>query len=166
MSSEMYARIRENPKFKELVSKRERLAWTLTGIVLVLFFGLFLTVAFNPAVLAIKLGDSYVTTGLLIGLIQFIFFWILTAVYVRRANSEFDVLTADLLRESSKEKNNTKDSCQTGLWPRRLRDQRRRAGRPGHGNDPETAAQHPCHCDVCHFCGHDAGHYLLGGQPH
>lgn len=42
MSSEMYARIRENPKFKELVSKRERLAWTLTGIVLVLFFGLFL----------------------------------------------------------------------------------------------------------------------------
>jgi uncharacterized membrane protein (DUF485 family) len=102
MSSEMYARIRENPKFKELVSKRERLAWTLTGIVLVLFFGLFLTVAFNPAVLAIKLGDSYVTTGLLIGLIQFIFFWILTAVYVRRANSEFDALTADLLRESSK----------------------------------------------------------------
>ena len=41
MSSEIYARIRENPKFKELVSKRERLAWTLTGIVLVLFFGLF-----------------------------------------------------------------------------------------------------------------------------
>ena len=33
-------------KFKELVSKRERLAWTLTGIVLVLFFGLFMTVAF------------------------------------------------------------------------------------------------------------------------
>ena len=104
MSSEMYARIRENPKFKELVAKRERLAWTLTGIVLVLFFGLFLTVAFNPAILAIKLGDSYVTTGLLIGLSQFIFFWILTAVYVRRANSEFDALTQDLLRESAKVK--------------------------------------------------------------
>lgn len=104
MSSEMYSRIRENPKFKELVAKRERLAWTLTGIVLVLFFGLFLTVAFNPAVLAIKLGDSYVTTGLIIGLAQFIFFWILTAVYVRRANSEFDTLTQDLLRESAKAK--------------------------------------------------------------
>jgi cation/acetate symporter len=100
----MYARIRENPKFKELVSKRERLAWTLTGIVLVLFFGLFLTVAFYPAVLAIKLGESFVTTGLLIGLSQFIFFWILTAVYVRRANSEFDALTQELLRESAKGK--------------------------------------------------------------
>ena len=104
MSSEMYARIRENPKFKELVSKRERLAWTLTGIVLVLFFGLFLTVAFNPAVLAIKLGDSYVTTGLMIGLFQFVLFWILTAVYVRRANSDFDALTEQLLRESTKVK--------------------------------------------------------------
>ena len=104
MSSEMYARIRENPKFKELVSKRERLAWTLTGIVLVLFFGLFLTVAFNPAALAVKIGDSLVTTGLVIGLFQFILFWVLTAVYVRRANSDFDALTEQLLRESMKAK--------------------------------------------------------------
>ena len=104
MSSEMYARIRKNPKFKELVSKRERLAWTLTGIVLVLFFGLFMTVAFNPAVLAIRLGDSFVTTGLLIGFAQFILFWVLTAFYVVRANSEFDALTEELLRESMKAK--------------------------------------------------------------
>jgi len=104
MSSEMYARIRENPKFKELVSKRERLAWTLTGIVLVLFFGLFLTVAFAPAALTIRLGSGYVTTGLVIGLFQFIFFWVLTAIYVRRANSDFDALTEQLLRESMKEK--------------------------------------------------------------
>lgn len=104
MSSEMYARIRKNPKFQELVSKRERLAWTLTGVVLVLFFGLFLTVAFNPAILAVKVGGSYVTTGLIIGLAQFVFFWVLTAVYVKRANSDFDALTEELLRESSKVK--------------------------------------------------------------
>ncbi|UUZ76502.1 DUF485 domain-containing protein [Polaromonas sp. P1(28)-13] len=58
--------------------------------------------AFNPAVLAIKLGSSFVTTGLVIGLFQFIFFWVLTAVYVRRANSEFDTLTEELLHESLK----------------------------------------------------------------
>ena len=104
MSSEMYDRIRKNPKFKELVSKRERLAWTLTGIVLVLFFGLFLTVAFNPGVLAIRLGDSFVTTGLVVGLFQFILFWVLTAFYVVRANSEFDTLTEELLSESLKAK--------------------------------------------------------------
>jgi len=104
MSSEMYARIQKNPKFTELVSKRERLAWTLTGIVLVLFFGLFMTVAFNPGLLAIRLGDGFVTTGLLIGLAQFILFWVFTAVYVVRANSEFDTLTEQLLYESAKAK--------------------------------------------------------------
>jgi cation/acetate symporter len=100
----MYARIRENPKFKELVAKRSRFAWTLSGIVLVLFFSLFLTVAFNPAALTIRLAGSYVTTGLLFGLFQFIFFWILTAIYVRRANSEFDTLTEQMLREATKGK--------------------------------------------------------------
>jgi uncharacterized membrane protein (DUF485 family) len=104
MSSEIYARIQQNPKFKELVSKRERLAWTLTGIVLVLFFGLFMTVAFYPSVLAIRLGGGYVTTGLLIGFSQFVLFWLLTAVYVRRANSKFDALTEQVLRESMKAK--------------------------------------------------------------
>ena len=104
MSSEIYDRIQKNPKFKELVSKRERLAWTLTGIVLVLFFGLFMTVAFYPSVLAIRLGDSYVTTGLLIVFFQFILFWLFTAFYVRRANSEFDALTEQLLSESMKAK--------------------------------------------------------------
>jgi uncharacterized membrane protein (DUF485 family) len=102
MSSEMYARIQKNPKFTELVSKRERFAWTLTGILLVLFFGLFLTVAFNPSVLAIRLGSGFVTTGLAIGLAQFILFWVLTALYVSRANSEFDTLTEQLLKEAAK----------------------------------------------------------------
>ena len=86
------------------MSKRERLAWTLTGVVLVLFFGLFLTVAFNPSALTIKLGDGFVTTGLVFGLFQFIFFWVLTAIYVRRANSDFDAMTEQLLRESMKAK--------------------------------------------------------------
>ena len=34
MSSEVYERIRRNPKFDELVSKRSRFAWTLTAVVL------------------------------------------------------------------------------------------------------------------------------------
>jgi uncharacterized membrane protein (DUF485 family) len=34
MSSEVYERIRRNPKFEELVNKRGRFAWTLTAVVL------------------------------------------------------------------------------------------------------------------------------------
>ncbi len=45
MSSAMYERMRDNPKFQELVNKRGRFAWTLAAIVLTLFYGFVLVVA-------------------------------------------------------------------------------------------------------------------------
>ena len=51
MSSETYERIRSNPKFQELVSRRSRLAWTLSAIVLVGFYGFVMVVAFAPALI-------------------------------------------------------------------------------------------------------------------
>ncbi|HRC69343.1 MAG TPA: DUF485 domain-containing protein, partial [Candidatus Competibacter denitrificans] len=52
MSSEVYERIRRNPKFDELVSKRSSFAWTLTAVVLGLYFIFIMIVAFNPTLLA------------------------------------------------------------------------------------------------------------------
>ena len=46
---------------------------------------------------------SMLTVGVAVELFMFIFFWVLTAVYVRRANSEFDALTQDLIRDAWKE---------------------------------------------------------------
>ncbi len=40
MSSVIYERMRVNPKFHKLVSERGRFAWTLSAIVLILFYGL------------------------------------------------------------------------------------------------------------------------------
>ena len=42
MSSVMYERMRVNPKFRKLVQERGRFAWTLSTIVLVLFYGYFI----------------------------------------------------------------------------------------------------------------------------
>ena len=52
MSSAMYERMRANPKFQDLVSQRRRFAWTLSIIVLTMFYGFVLTVAFSPATIA------------------------------------------------------------------------------------------------------------------
>lgn len=98
------AKIRANPKFQRLVGRRGRFAWTLAAIVLIIFYGLVLTVAFNPTVLGTPLSDgSRITVGLAIGLFMFVFFWLLTAVYVRRANSEFDAITRELINEAWQE---------------------------------------------------------------
>ena len=100
----MYEHMRTNPKFHELVTRRGRFAWTLAIIVLTMFYGYILTIAFNPTALGRPVSEgSMLTVGVAAELFMFIFFWVLTAVYVRRANNEFDALTQDLIRDAWKD---------------------------------------------------------------
>jgi uncharacterized membrane protein (DUF485 family) len=97
-------KIRQNPKFQILVSRRGRFAWTLSAIVLVVFYGFVMLVAFNPAALGASLtGSSQVTVGFAAGLFMFVSFWLLTAYYVRRANTEFDAMTREVVEEAWRE---------------------------------------------------------------
>jgi cation/acetate symporter len=98
MAAEVYERIRKNPKFDELVNKRSRFAWTLAITVLVIFYGFVMVVAFSPAGLGLPISEgSMITFGVCANLFMFVFFWLLTAVYVRRANTEFDALTQEVV---------------------------------------------------------------------
>ncbi len=99
MSSEIYARIRATPEYQQLVATRSRFAWTLSAIVLVLFYGFVMVVAFAPGLLARPVAEgSMLTVGVLCGLAMFVLFWALTALYVRRANTEFDELTSRIVK--------------------------------------------------------------------
>lgn len=100
----MYERMRANPKFQELVTRRGRYAWTLAFIVLSMFYGFVMVVAFNPVALGQPVSEgSMWTVGVVVELFMFVFFWVLTALYVRRANSEFDALTQEIVKEAWKE---------------------------------------------------------------
>ena len=104
MSSSMYAHIRRNPRFAELVAKRTRFATILSIVVLAIFYGFVLLVAFAPELIAKKLSEgSNLTFGVAAGLFQFVFFWVLTFVYVRRANGEFDDINNELVRSAWKD---------------------------------------------------------------
>lgn len=104
MSSSMYAHIRRNPRFAELVSKRTRFATILSAIVLTIFYGFVLLVAFAPDLIGSRLsGTSNLTFGVAAGLFQFIFFWVLTFIYVRRANGEFDDINNEIVRSAWKD---------------------------------------------------------------
>lgn len=104
MSSAMYERMRANPKFQKLVATRGRFAWTLALVVLTMFYGFVMIVAFNPTALGQPLSEgSMLTVGVAVELFMFIVFWLMTAIYVRRANTEFDALTAEVVKEAWKE---------------------------------------------------------------
>lgn len=101
MSSAMYERMRSNPKFNHLVRTRGRFAWTLSFIVLAVFYGFVMLVAFQPALLGRPIAEgSMFTVGVVVGVGIFVGFWLMTALYVRRANGEFDAITADVVAEA------------------------------------------------------------------
>jgi cation/acetate symporter len=104
MSSAIYERIRSNPRFQELVRTRGRFAWTLAITVMAIFYGYILVVAFSPLTLARPVTEgSALTVGILAELSMFVGFWILTALYVRRANREFDARTTEIVAEATRE---------------------------------------------------------------
>lgn len=100
MNDPIYQRIENNPHFQQLVDKRQHFATLLTTIMLVLYYGFILLIAFAPGWLGtpIHAGTS-VTRGIPLGIGLIVLSFILTAIYVIRANSEFDRLTQQLLRE-------------------------------------------------------------------
>ena len=50
--------IESDPNFKKLVHERGTLGWTLTIIMLVIYYGFIALVAFAPSVIAVKLAGS------------------------------------------------------------------------------------------------------------
>ncbi|MDD4855449.1 MAG: DUF485 domain-containing protein [Sulfuricurvum sp.] len=94
MKQEMVDRIKNDPDFIQLVSVRSKFAWTLTIVMLVIYFGFVLTIAFDPSILGTPLSEGSVTTvGIPVGVAVIISAFLLTGIYVRRANGEFDELT-------------------------------------------------------------------------
>ena len=92
MSTDTASRIRNNPYFVELEAKRGRFSWWLTAIMLVIYYGFILLVAFAKDFLSIKIG-SVITLAFPIGIGVILSAILITGLYVWRANGEFDTLT-------------------------------------------------------------------------
>ena len=95
-------RIEANPKYHELKRKRNAFGWMLTILMLIVYFGYIALIAFNKPFLAQPIGSGVTTIGIPIGLGVIVFTIIITGIYVRRANSEFDALTRQILEEASR----------------------------------------------------------------
>ena len=97
MSTPSYDTIKSDPQFKELVAKRSRFAWTLAAAMLIIYFGFIFVIAFAPGLLAIKLGTGVMTVGIPVGLAVIVSAFLLTGIYVSRANTTFDDMTNEII---------------------------------------------------------------------
>lgn len=90
-------RVADNPTFQTLVSERTRFGWILTFLMLLVYFGFIGLIAFDKALLATKVSGT-ASLGLFLGVGVIVFAFILTGIYVTRANTRFDALASELAR--------------------------------------------------------------------
>ena len=103
MSSQIYEKVRANPRFAELARKRSRFALTLTGIVMAAYYAMMMLVAFAPDVLHKPISEGgTLTIGIPMGAVIIVGGWLLTGWFVSRANGEFDQLNEQIVKEASK----------------------------------------------------------------
>ena len=98
----MVAKIEANPKYRELRRKRNTFGWSMTALMMVVYYGYIALIAFDKSFLAQPIGAGVTTLGVPIGLGVIVFTIVITGIYVRRANSEFDALTTEILKDASK----------------------------------------------------------------
>lgn len=98
MDDDLVQRIARNPKYQELKAKRTSYGWWLTLAMMAVYYGFILLVAFNKPFLSQRMGEGVMTVGIPIGFGVIVFTIVITAIYVKRANKEFDDLTAEVTK--------------------------------------------------------------------
>lgn len=98
MDIDLAHRIAASPNYQALKSRRTRFGWTLTALMMAVYYGFILLVAFKKDLLSQRLGEGVMTLGMPIGLGVIVFTIVITAIYVHRANGEFDELSARIQR--------------------------------------------------------------------
>ncbi|MBV6822045.1 DUF485 domain-containing protein [Pseudomonas sp. PD9R] len=91
------ARIRNHPRYKDLVSRQRKFVACLTAATLVPYFSFILVAAFAPHLLATNFSaTSIINIGWPLGAVFIVGAWLFTGLYILRANGEFDELTAQI----------------------------------------------------------------------
>lgn len=103
MVEEIAARVSANPKYHRLVGTRGVYSVLMTICVMVVYYGYIVLIAFDKDWLASKLANGMTTSiGIPLGVGVIVATIILTNIYVRRANTEFDRLNAEIISEANR----------------------------------------------------------------
>lgn len=92
-------RIAQDDRYRLLVAKRTRLTWALSLLMLALYLGFLLLVAFDKPFMARPIGDGVLSIGIVLGFAVILSAIVLTGVYVRRSTVAYDPLVEALRKD-------------------------------------------------------------------
>ena len=103
MNDEIAARVEANPKYHRLLHVRRSFSIVMTVLVMLVYYGYIVLIAFDKELLAAKIGEGMTTSlGIPLGVGVIVITIVLTNIYVRRANTEFDEINRQIVAEAKK----------------------------------------------------------------
>lgn len=101
MSSQKLEKIIDTPEYKRLVETRSGLVWPLSITMLIVYYAYILVIAFAPELLAEKVSaNGHTTYGIVAGLGVILFSFLITGIYVHKANTVLEPLAEKLHKAS------------------------------------------------------------------
>ncbi|WP_034256890.1 DUF485 domain-containing protein [Adhaeribacter aquaticus] len=95
LSNSKHHTVLQSQEFKKLVSNRWTFSLVLTLIILFVYIGFLLLVAFNKELLGSKI-NTHLTLAIPVGIGIIILAWVLTGIYVYWANNTYDKAVQDI----------------------------------------------------------------------
>jgi uncharacterized membrane protein (DUF485 family) len=93
VEQDLVQRVKSDPNYQKLVRTRSRYGWMLTWAMMIVYYGFTAMNAFDKPFMGSRVGAGVMSWGIPLGLFVILLTIVITAIYVRRANSEFDALT-------------------------------------------------------------------------
>ncbi len=81
----------QSPEFKELIAKKRRFVLPATIFFLAWYFGFILLAGYAPSFMGTSIYEGF-TLGYALALSQFLMVWVLSYLYLKRADRDFDPL--------------------------------------------------------------------------
>ena len=88
--------LKNSDEYKQLIAIRSKAKWSLALLMLVVYYGFVLVIAFKPEIFAIKIGDGHTSLGIAVGFGVILFSFLIPGVYVQKANKVLEPLTEKL----------------------------------------------------------------------
>ena len=102
MNDPVVNKIQSHPKYRERPPVPSPLRLIPPVLTLAVYYGYIALIAFDKSFLAQPIGQGVTSLGIPIGMGVIVFTIVITGIYVRRANGEFDTLTQDILKDATK----------------------------------------------------------------
>lgn len=100
LQDDVVTQVMQNPKYQELVRRRNGISYVFFIVTLIIYSGFILTLAFNPELFGRSIEGMTMSIGVAVGVLVLVSAGLLVSLYVYISNKVFDPLLASVIEET------------------------------------------------------------------